>query len=107
MKCILCNGKTQERIVEHKEFGISLGKYPGRVCIECGETYYNEEIAEKIQEKSKQMGLFGKAKKVKVAEVGTSIAIRIPKELASFLNLKKGQEVLLYPESKHELHMEV
>lgn len=107
MKCILCGGKTVIRTVEHSEFGISLGNFKAEVCEKCNETYFDESIVEKIQQKSKELGLFGLAKKVKVAELGNSIAIRIPKEISEFLNIKKGQEVTLIPETKKDLHIQV
>lgn len=107
MKCIICEGKTIKKTVEHKEFGISLGNFKGDVCKKCGEIFFDEKTAEKIQQKSKQLGLFGLARKAKVAEIGNSIAIRIPKEIAGFLNLKKGKEVVIFPEGKHELHINI
>ncbi len=107
MKCVICGGRTKEKIVDYKELGISFGKYKAEVCENCGETYFDENIAEKIQQKSKQLGLFGLAKKAKVAEIGNSIAIRIPKDIAGLLNLKKGKEVTLLPKDKHNLNIEV
>lgn len=105
MRCIICSGGTSKKIVEHKEFGISLGKFKADVCKKCGEVFYDEEIANNIQQKSKELGLFGLAKKARVAEIGNSMAIRIPKEIASFLGLKKGKEVLISPEGRNELHI--
>ena len=105
MKCIMCDDKTIRKNIEYKEFGISLGNFKAEVCRKCGETYFDEETAEKIQTKSKQMGLFGLTKKVKIAEIGNSIAIRIPKEIAEFLKLDKGKEVTIFPESKQVLHI--
>ena len=107
MKCIICDGETVKRNVEHKEFGILLGNFKADVCKKCGETYFDEETAGNIQQKSKKLGLFGLARKVKVAEIGNSIAIRIPKEIAEFLKLKKGEEVLIFPENKHKLHIDI
>ena len=107
MKCIICNGETAKKNVEYKESGVSMGNFSAYVCQKCGEIYFDEKVAEKIQNKSKQMGLFGLAKKAKVAEIGNSIAIRIPKEIAEFLKLKKGKEVTLFPESKNELHITI
>ena len=107
MKCIMCGGTTSKKTAEYKEFGISLGDFKADVCEKCGETFFDEKTAELIQQKSKQMGLFGLAKKAKVAEVGNSVAIRIPKEIAEFLDLKKGKEVTLLPESKHGLHIHI
>lgn len=107
MKCVICNGETVKKNVEHTESGVSVGNFNAHVCQKCGETYFDEKTAEKIQNKSKQMGLFGLAKKAKVAEIGNSIAIRIPKEIAEFLKLKKGKEVIIFPESKNDLHINV
>ncbi|MBI4141144.1 YgiT-type zinc finger protein [Candidatus Woesearchaeota archaeon] len=107
MRCILCGGKTIEKIVAHAEFGVLIGDFKSSVCEKCGETYFDEKTAGKIQEKSKELGLFGLAKKVKVAEVGNSIAIRIPRQIAEFLSLRKGKDVILSPRTKHDLHIEV
>ncbi len=107
MKCIQCGGKTKAQNVDYKELGVFLGTYPALVCEQCGETYFEEKTAEKIQVKSKEKGLFGLARRTKVAEVGNSIAIRIPKEIAEFLDLEKGQEVTLMPRNKHDLHIQV
>ena len=107
MKCIMCGGKTIKKNVDYREYGIHLGNFKADVCEKCGETYFDEETAGKIQAKSKELGLFGLAKKAKVAEIGNSIAIRIPKEIAEFLNLKKGKEVIITPESKNGLHIDV
>lgn len=107
MKCVICNGKTIQKKVEHKEFGVSLGTFSAEVCGKCGEVFFNEKTAEIIQKKSKELGLFGLAKRVKVAEIGNSIAIRIPKEIGEFLDLKKGTEVTVYPETRRDLRIHI
>ncbi len=106
MKCVLCGGKTVQKQVDYKELEIPFGKFKAEACEKCGESYFDEHTAEEIQQKSKQLGLFGLAKKTTVAEVGNSMAIRIPKDLASFLSLKKGVEVTLTPKSKHGLEIQ-
>lgn len=107
MKCVFCNSATEEKLVDYAEIGVSLGKFKAQVCTKCGETFFDSETAEKIQAKSKELGLFGLAKKIKVAEVGNSLAIRVPKHLAEFVGLKKGHEVLIRPREKNELSIEV
>ena len=94
MKCVICEGKTTKKSVDYEEFGISLGRFDADVCKKCGEAYFDEKTAGTIQQKSKQLGLFGLSRKTKIAEVGNSIAIRIPKDIATFLGLKKGVEVI-------------
>jgi len=101
----MCGGRTFQKDVEHKEFGVSLGSFKAEVCRKCGEVYFDEKTAGKIQEKSKQLGLFGLARKAKIAEIGNSIAIRIPKEIAEFVKLEKGKEVVIFPSGKRELRI--
>ena len=96
-------GTLKEKIVDYKEFGVSLGKYKGKVCANCGEIFFDSVLAKKIQAKSKELGLFGLAKKTKVAKVGNSLAIRIPKEIVDFLKLEKEEEVKITPKSQNEL----
>ena len=107
MKCILCNGQLEKKEVEHKELGVSLGKFQALVCNKCNEVFFDEDSAEKIQKKSKELGLFGIAKKTKVAMVGNSLAIRIPKEIAEFVGLKKEGLIKLIPKSKKEILIEL
>lgn len=107
MKCVLCGGKTALKTVPYQEMGVTFGSFKAEVCTHCNETYFDEKTVAKIQEKSKELGLFGIAKKAKIAEIGNSIAIRIPKEIAAFLKLEKGREVTLTPKSKRDLHIQV
>jgi len=107
MKCMMCNGLLNKKLVEYKEYGISLGKFNGFVCAKCNETFFDSITADKIQSKSKQIGLFGLSKKTKVAQVGNSLAIRIPKEIAKFVHLKKEEEVRIFPKNKGEIVIEV
>lgn len=108
MKCVLCNGQCTEKMVEHTELGVSLGMFKALVCSQCGEAFFDSATAEKIQAKSKGMGLFGlAAKKTKVAKVGNSLAVRIPKEVADFVKLKKEKVIKVTPKSKKEILLEV
>src|SRR3989344_3514658 len=97
-KCILCNGNLKNETVDYSEFGVSLGKFPAKVCEKCNESFFEADIVDKIQTKSKELGLFGLKKNVKIAKVGNSLAIRIPKRIAEFLKLKSGEETSVYPE---------
>ena len=107
MKCIFCKGQLEKKEVEYKELGVLLGKFQALVCNKCNEVFFDEHSAEKIQRKSKEAGLFGIAKKTKVAMVGNSLAIRIPKEIAEFVGLKKEELVKLIPKSNKEILIEV
>ncbi len=107
MKCIMCNGDLKEKVVEHKELGISIGKFKAMICNNCNETFYDSAIVEKIQQKSKELGLFGLSRKTKVAQVGNSLSIRIPKEIAKFMKIKKENEVTIMPKNQKEIIIEV
>tara|TARA_Y100000310_G_C20565846_1_gene755434 strand:- start:83 stop:415 length:333 start_codon:yes stop_codon:yes gene_type:complete len=108
MKCVLCSGKLEKKKVEYKEYGVSLGKYSALVCQDCGENFFDSKTVDIIQKKSKEKGLFGiSAKKTKVAQVGNSLAIRIPKDIALFTNLKKQGEVRIIPKSKTQILVEL
>ena len=107
MKGIFCNGELKRGEVEHKELGVSLGKFPASVCGKCGEVFFDEVSVDRIQQKSKELGLFGLAKKTKVAKVGNSLAIRIPKEIAEFVNLKKEELVRIIPKNHKEISIEI
>ncbi len=99
MKCVFCKSETKEQEVEHKEYGVFLGKFPGHVCTKCGEVFFEGEVVDRIQQKSKEKGLFGLSRKVKVGKVGDSLMVRIPKEIANFVKLKEGKEVRMSPEA--------
>lgn len=106
MKCVICNSELREKLVEYEEYGTSFGKYKAKVCSNCGEVYFDSETVDKIQRKSKELGLFGIVKKAKVAQLGNSLAIRIPKEIALATGLKKGKEVLIAPKGKSNIAIE-
>lgn len=59
MKCIFCNCDLECEKVEYKEFGVSLGKFPAKVCMNCNESFFESESVDKIQSRSKELGLFG------------------------------------------------
>lgn len=103
----MCNkGFLEEKFVDYKEFEISLGKFKASVCNSCGNIFFDSETAKKIQIKSKGAGLFGLAKKTKVAQVGNSLAIRVPKEISDFTKLRKGEEVKITPKSNKQILIE-
>ena len=103
----MCEGKLEKKNVEHKEYGVSLGTFPALVCNKCNNVFYDSDIVDIIQTKSKEMGLFGLTKKTKVAKVGNSLAVRIPKEIAEFIHLDKEMEVRIKPKNKKELVIEI
>lgn len=101
-KCALCNSNLSNKLVDYTIYGKSIGKFPALVCNSCGEQWFSEETARKIEEKEKKLSLFGLSRETKVSYSGNSLIIRIPKELAKFMNLKKETNVIIYPEGQNK-----
>ena len=63
----------------------------------CGEAYFNPEQAEKIL-------LINKLKKqvirAKLGRIRSNLILRLPKDIETALNLKKGEEVLIKLEGR-------
>lgn len=89
----LKKGKMKEYL-----FGVYLGEFPAEACSECGETFTDSETTKKIQEIAKKKGLWGLGAKTKITRTGNSLAVRIPKRIALYLNLKEGEEAYIHPE---------
>jgi len=102
-KCILCKGELKKKIVDYEIYGKSIGKFPALVCNSCNEQWFEESTAKRIEEVEKNTGIFGLSVETKIGYSGNSLIIRIPKELAKFMNLKKETRVILYPENKEKL----
>ena len=107
IKCEECGGKIIHKKVDFSMYGISLGKFPAEVCTKCGEEVFTEEMSDEIEKITKQKGLYGLEARTKVGVAGNCLDIRIGKKIAKFLSLKRGKEVITYPESKHRLIVKV
>ncbi len=107
-KCPVCGkGYLREGEIEEGMLGIPLGRFPAEICDSCGESFVDQESMRKIENKARELGIWGLAKKMKVAKSGNSLVVRIPAEIARFLGLDVGREILLYPEGKKKLVFEV
>ncbi len=101
--CEECGGKIIHKMVDYILLGENLGKFPAEVCTKCGEQVFDEEVSEKIDVIAKQKGLWGLQAKTRVGKIGNSFNVLINSKIAKFLELKKGEEVVVYPESKNKL----
>tara|TARA_Y100000310_G_scaffold341246_1_gene439795 strand:- start:1335 stop:1661 length:327 start_codon:yes stop_codon:yes gene_type:complete len=106
-KCDECGGKVVKKDVEFKVYGEILGKFPAEVCNTCGEKVFDEATSDRIDEIAKKKGLWGLGASAKVIQVGNSTAVVINKKLADFVDLKKGEEVYIHPESKKKLVLDL
>ena len=101
--CEECGGKITYKKVDYILLGLNLGKFSAEVCTKCGEQVFDEEVSGKIDTIVKQKGLWGLGAKTRVGKIGNSFNILINSRVAKFLEIKKGDEVVVYPESKNKL----
>ncbi len=107
MKCPICNGRLSRKNVDFKLGNIDLGEFEADVCSKCNERFFTEESSDNIDKKAKELGLWGIAGKTKISYSGNSLIVRIPKEISQFMKLEKGEEVLIHPEGRDKLIIEI
>ncbi|MEK6904878.1 MAG: hypothetical protein AABX24_00600 [Nanoarchaeota archaeon] len=106
MKCTNCNmGNYEPKKISYLFLGETIGKFEALVCNHCGETLFESAASDNIEAEVKRRGLWGLRARSKVSEVGNALDVRIPKALAKFLSLKKGQEIILEPIDKNKLQI--
>ena len=107
-KCPVCGkGSLKSAQVEESMFGVPLGKFSGEVCDCCGESFLDEAAMRRIEALAKELGIWGLSKSLKVVKTGNSLSVRIPAKIAQFLELSEGKEVVLYPDGKKRMVVEV
>ena len=106
--CPVC-GKKMLHPAEVREqmFGIDLGTYLGLRCDSCGETFLDGEAMDRVEERAKELGLWGLAVKVKIAKSGNSLGGRIPADLARVLHLRGGEDALVRPDGRERIVVEL
>ena len=97
----------RKKNVEYVRYGERIGRFPASVCEKCGAEYYDEDAIAKMERLVKAKGLWGLESKTKIAEVGNGYAIRLTKRIMEFMKGKKGKDVLIYPENRKKLIVEV
>jgi len=106
--CPICEkGKLIKKIIPYFVYDTKLGDFPAEVCTSCNEQWFSEETAKKIEKIEKEKGLFGLSKQSKIGYSGNSLIVRIPKEIAKFMNLKKEKQITIHPEGKNKLSIEL
>lgn len=106
--CYLCEkGSLQKKKVAFRLYGELVGMFPADVCSSCGEHFFNESTSKKIDESAKSKGLWGLEAETNVGQTGDSLMVRVNKQLASFLNLRKGARIKIRPEDRRHLILEI
>jgi len=101
--CEECGGKIIKKKVDHYYLEEFIGNFPAEVCQKCGEVVFDEDVSRTMTRIVKEKGLWGLSAKTKIGKVGSSLDVKINKKISTFLNLKKGEEVTIYPESKNKI----
>ena len=106
MRCTNCNmGNYEKKKIPHAFLGETIGRFEALVCNHCGETLFDSAASDKIETEVKRRGLWRLRARSKVSEVGNALDVRIPKALAKFLSLKKGQEIIIEPIDKNRIQI--
>ena len=106
MKCPICNkGTLKKGKVKETMFGAYLGEFPAQICSACGESFTDSQTTKMIEDAARKKGIWGLGTKTSITKVGNSLAVRIPKRLATHLKISEGKEAYLYPE-KNKLVIE-
>jgi hypothetical protein len=107
-RCPVCGkGVLRPGRVHEELFGVDLGSYEGEICDGCGESFLGSKAMDAIEAKAKELGLWGLGTKVKVARSGNSLVVRIPAPLAKYLGIRSGQEIMVAPEKRTRLVLEL
>ena len=106
VKC-KCGGKLKRSFTEVEFFGIDFGLRRANVCAECGSEYLSQEVMEEVESEVKRRGLFGLERRGRVAKSGNSLVIRIPKEIADSLRIKRDLPIVIYPSEPRKLIIEI
>lgn len=106
-KCPLCNGKLESKTVAYEVAGIKLGDFTADVCERCGEKWFNEETAKRIEKLEKEKGLFGLSRETTIGYSGNALILRIPKAIAEFMHLKKEIPVTITPIARDKITIEI
>lgn len=82
----MCKGKMIRKNSPYSFAGVLFGEYDSEACLKCGEVFYMEEASNQIEQKAKELGLWGIGKKIAIGKSGTSLIIRIPKDIAELFD---------------------
>jgi len=75
MNCLKCKkGKLAKQLTPFTRRGVFVGNFKAEVCENCGEKLFGAKEAEKIEEKLKEMGLWGSRQKARMHTLNHYIA---------------------------------
>lgn len=105
--CPMCKGNMARKNAPFSYAGVEFGEFDSEVCKKCGEVFFMEDASDKIDAKAKELGLWGIGKRTTVNLSGQSLIIRIPKDIAQLYKIQRDSKVLIFPEGKNRICIEV
>lgn len=102
-----CGGTLKKSQCSVEFYGIDFGIRDCEVCTSCGSEYLDQEVMQKLEEEVKKRKIFALERNVKVTKSGNSLVIRIPREIAEFLNIGYLSSLRMFPVEKGRLEIEV
>lgn len=107
MECPVCDGELVRRKVPYIVGEVNIGTFEADVCAACDEVFFTEASSDDIDMKAKEIGIWGLEKKGKIGYSGNSLIVRIPKKVAEFMGLEKGEGITIKPQDKKHLIIEI
>jgi len=107
--CAKCKVEMKKTILDTYEYveGIPIHDVEGYRCSKCDELFFTEKQADKMERMTKKqkehMFMFVR----KVSYSGRSLIITIPEDLATHLDIERGQKVKIMPMDKKGFLVEV
>lgn len=107
-ECYEC-GKVElsRKNVPYALHGVDLGIFSGEVCAHCGQQFFDEATSKKIELAAKKASVWGLCVQTRVGKSGNALDVRIGQQLAQFVGLTQGTEVMIHPDGKRRLVIEV
>ena len=102
-----CGGNLRKTKVEVEFFGIDFGLRDAEVCIACGSEYLDHETLKEVETEIKKRNIFAMERKIQVDRSGDSLVIKIPPEIAEFLDIHYKSLVQLFPVDRNRLEVKV
>lgn len=102
-----CGGTLKKSQCSVEFYGIDFGIRDCEMCTSCGSEYLDQEVMKSLEEEVKKRKIFALERNVKVTKSGNSLVIRVPREIAEFLNIGYLSSLRMFPVEKGRLEIEV
>jgi hypothetical protein len=102
-----CGGKLVEVPIHVEYFGHDFGVRVGHACTRCGDEFLSEQTWQEVEDKAKELRVFGLERKVRIRKSGNSLVLTLPPEIAAYVGAKKDALASLVPTGQGSVEVEV